>query len=628
MGRKWFWGICSPRADSSDSDNDIVLHGRPKQDEDERSAGHDGGKKKKVPNSKKKKGGLAKSTKTNEEDRGGELDGDNNVLSQPATNTVGNEREPQKDAGSDLTVAAAQDGGNEKQREKTQNLLAPEEKETSIESSRHSTLSKQNDDIDNDNDSTEKSNRDDSRSSINVWLDQIGSGSDMSEGIDQPFTSQTKRFSEAKSLSNLNYLHSDQVPGVKRRKSLTDLNDDDKSLGDEEVFELDLQIPRPKKQFLEAALAAKSASDLNFIFSSPTPDGSLSLDPSDNDSMDDMEVFASMPLAPPPKKQFLEASLMAKSLSDLNYLHSDQRPRIRRRKSLTDLNDDDDKSLGDEEVFELDLQIPRPKKQFLEAALMAKSMSDLKFMQFNSTTVSSLQDNESRDDTSNIVPEHLLGLSQPNLSFHSSDAISIDNDDLFESQPEDPPIGRSILKAALEAKAQQQGEIIVVSRRDEPNCSSDDDGIDIVPEHLVIANQPATTHSKDNYSIEVEDIFEASFSEQMPEKPLLKAALEARAQQENEYAKSFSHLGTDEHLLDPSSAYRKFSQSVPDHLAIVHQPTNALLPLDELSIDDDRLFDAPDPVGKNPLLVAALRAKGETKRTEPNITKSGTETST
>jgi hypothetical protein len=430
----------------------------------------------------------------------------------------------------------------------------------------------------------------------------------------------------AKSLSDLNYLHSDEEPKASRRKSFSDLkDDDDKSLGDDDVFDFDLEIPRPKKQFLDAALTAKSISDLNFVYSAQSPEGSLKEDNNDSkDSLGDFGLFDLDPI-PRPKNQFLDAAMMAKSLSDLHYLHSDveprTRPRARRRKSLSDLKDDDDRSLGDDDLFDQDLSIPRPKKQFLEAALMAKSLSNLKFMYLTTVTYSSSIDTESRDDKSNVVPEHLLGLSQPNL-FHSSDIHSIDNEDLFESLPGDP-IDRPILKAALEAKAQQQEGIIIFSNRDAPNNSINDIQIAIVPEHLVIANQPATEHAHDNYSIEVEDIFEHPPVERNSRKPLLKAALEAHAQREEECEKSFSGLATENLVPEPLNIYEEFSKSVPDHLAIAHQPpTTELLPLDELSIDNDKLFDSPEPEGKNPLLKAALRAKEETQKMESPFNRS------
>jgi len=395
------------------------------------------------------------------------------------------------------------------------------------------------------------------------------------------------------------------------------------------LFESDLPNPRPKKQFLDAALTAKSISDLNYLHSAQAPEGSTSRDHNDsNYSLDDVALFESDLPNPRPKKQFLDAAMMAKSLSDLNYVHSEdvysaKAPKASRTKSLTDLKCDDDRSLGDNEVFELHTSIPRPKKQFLEAALMAKSLSDLKFMYLNSTssTSLSLKDNESRDDTSNVVPEHLLSISQPNL-FHSTDSHSIDDDDLFESLPEDPRTDRPILNAALEAKAHQEEGIVVASNRDAPNHPLNDQ-TEIVPEHLVIANQPSTDHAHDNYSIEVEEIFDHPSGEQSPRKPLLKVALEAHAQREEGFAKSLSYLGAENFVVESSNVFQEFSKSVPDHLAItIHQPTKALPPLDDLSIDNDRLFDSPEPEGRKSLLKAALRAKEETKRLQSPFSKS------
>merc|ERR1719343_2019062 len=126
----------------------------------------------------------------------------------------------------------------------------------------------------------------------------------------------------AKSLSDLNYVYSALESRDSRWKSMSDLKyDDDRSLRDDEVFELELSIPRPKKQFLEAAMAAKSISDLNF-FAAHTPDTSINQDDCSSDSLDDFNIFENDLGGPRPRKQFLEAAMMAKSLSDLNYVHS------------------------------------------------------------------------------------------------------------------------------------------------------------------------------------------------------------------------------------------------------------------------------------------------------------------
>lgn len=444
--------------------------------------------------------------------------------------------------------------------------------------------------------------------------------------LDSPIVRPKKKFLEAafmaKSMSDLNYVHNARSK-MPRRKSMTDLKyADEESLGDNELFEFDEPIPA-KKKFLDAALTAKSISDLNFVYSAQAQDGSISQSSNEsNGSLGSVEIFELGSPVVRPKKKFLDAAFMAKSLSDLNYVHASQQPKLSRRKSLTDLKYDDDRSLGDNELFEHDTPVVRPKNVFLNAALMAKSISDLKFMHLHSITFTSSNDSESLDDQSNCVPEHLLHLSQPNL-FDSSDAHSIDNDALFESLPEEQPIERPILKAALEAKAQQQGGIVVIGSRDAPNTFSDVQMAEIVPEHLVIANQPTTDHAHDNYSIEVEDIFEGPSGEGNARKPLLQAALEAHAQREDEeFTKSLSCLGVGNLIGESSSAYKELSKSVPDHLAIVHQPTTALPTLDELSIDGDRLFDSPAPKGKKSLLQAALRARENAKSLESPFSRS------
>lgn len=458
--------------------------------------------------------------------------------------------------------------------------------------------------------------------------DSLGSPEVFARG--SPIVRPKKQFLDAammaKSLSNLNYVHGDQAQ-IPRRKSLTDLKyGDDESLGDNELFEN--EEPPTRNQFLDAALAAKSISDLNFVFSAAQqPEKEPSIDAKDHSNKGSLagsiELFALDGSNANPKRK---KAFMAKSMSDFNYVHSVRAPRVSRTKSLTDLTCDDDRSLGNNELFDLDdAQIIRPKKQFLEAALMAKSMSDLKIMYLNKSTYSSSMDSESRDDKSNIVPEHLLGLSQPYI-FHSSDNHSIDNEDLFESKTEeDEPRERPLVKAALEAKAQQFEGIIVVGSRDAPSILSNDHSSEVVPEHVLVVNQPAKAHANDNYSIEVEDIFDHSSGELHPPKMLLKAALKAQAQLEEEeevaqmFAKSMSHLGSERYLGASSSYFHEFSKSVPDmsfdadvpdHLAVVNQPRRALPTLDEMSIDGDRLFDSPSPqVGRPSLLEAALRAK-------------------
>jgi len=207
--------------------------------------------------------------------------------------------------------------------------------------------------------------------------------------LDEPILRPKKQFLDAaltaKSISDLNFVYSAQVPELTTSQDFNcnSSNDSlgDDSLGDVELFELDEPIPRPKKQFLDAALTAKSISDLNYVFSDQSPEVTTTQALSGDSSNDSLgELFELDEPILRPKKQFLEAALMAKSLSDLNFDYLAEVPKVSRRKSLTDLNDDD-RSLGDDEVFELHPPIPRPKKQFLEAALMAKSVSDLRYMQ-------------------------------------------------------------------------------------------------------------------------------------------------------------------------------------------------------------------------------------------------------
>ena len=90
---------------------------------------------------------------------------------------------------------------------------------------------------------------------------------------------------------------------------MTDLKyADEESLGDNELFEFDEPIPA-KKKFLDAALTAKSISDLNFVFSAQAQDGSISQSSNEsNGSLGSIEIFELGTPVIRPKKKFLEAA--------------------------------------------------------------------------------------------------------------------------------------------------------------------------------------------------------------------------------------------------------------------------------------------------------------------------------
>jgi len=79
----------------------------------------------------------------------------------------------------------------------------------------------------------------------------------------------------------------------------------------------------------------------------------------------------------------------------------------------------------------------------------------------------------------------------------------------------------------------------------------------------VRVNQPVNTHVHDEYSIELEDIFDTPSAEQSTRKPLLTAALKAREGKGDRLEKSFSHF-------EPKVVGKEISEelykSVPDHL--------------------------------------------------------------
>jgi hypothetical protein len=424
--------------------------------------------------------------------------------------------------------------------------------------------------------------------------------------LDSPNPRPKKRFLDAalraKSFSDLNYVHSAQASKASRRKSTTDLMyEDDRSLEDDgALFELDSPIPRPKKQFLEAALTAKSISDLNYLHSARATEGSTSQDyNASNDSLDEVALFELDSPNPRPKKRFLDAAIMAKSISDLNYVHSAQAPNASRRKSTTDLMYEDDRSLEDDgALFELDSQIPRPKKQFLEAALTAKSISDLNYL-------------HSAQATEGLTSQDYNGSNN-----------SLDDVALFELDSPNTRPKKQFLDAAIMAKS--ISDLNYVHSAQAPNAS----------------RRKSLTDLKydDDRSLGDNEVFELDTPMPRPKKQFLEAALMAKSLSDlkcmylNSTSTTSLSLKDNESRDDTSNAenfviessyvFQEFSKSVPDHLAIVHQPNKALPPLDDLSIGNDRLFDSPEPERKNPLLKAALRAKEETKILQSPFSKS------
>lgn len=115
-------------------------------------------------------------------------------------------------------------------------------------------------------------------------------------------------------------------------------------------------------------------------------------------------------------------------------------------------------------------------------------------------------------------------------------------------------------------------------------------------------NQPKFASSADTHSIDNDELFETE--ENLPtERPLLAAALRARAQQEQGvtalvHSNGLANLNGHEY------------DTVPGHLMEIHQPAYSY---DEYSMDEDDLFDIQpvEPPAQKPLLQAALKARGQ-----------------
>lgn len=233
--------------------------------------------------------------------------------------------------------------------------------------------------------------------------------------------------------------------------------------------------------------------------------------------------------------------------------------------------EDDTASLHSTDLFE-EPSIPRT-KPLLAAALKAK------------------KENEGRSGL------HLLNLSQPRPQTGIDDSHSLAPDDLFEP-PRGAPPNQPMLAAALRAKqkAEEANHASRVRQRllnpdavqkyDKSPPKSRRRARRRLPAHLQRIHQPATIFEDDDVSLRSRDVFDPP-RDPLPPKPLVSAALKAKAQNDNES--------------------RRRGQN--PHLLVAHQPTAGFSD-DDSSLAPTDLFDPPRPIPSHkPLLTAAMLAK-------------------
>jgi hypothetical protein len=316
----------------------------------------------------------------------------------------------------------------------------------------------------------------------------------------------------------------------------------------------------------------------------------------DNESLGSTDVFDA-PTGPPPEKPLLAAALKARAQAETQrsaaHLSKVNQPRT--------IYEDDDDSLGSTELFDAQTG-PPPEKPLLAAALKARA----------------------RAETQRSAA-HLSNVNQPKTIYEDDDD-SLGSTDLFDI-PTGPPPEKPLLAAALKARAQAKTQRSAA--------------------HLSNANQPKTIYEDDNESIGSTDLFDAPTGPPS-EKPLLAAALKARAQAEQSqssqseplHAKKLSGAGpthrnanvleNDKGRLNLAKQKSRHSKSAPSrsirggdrswigrsgsktlapsHLVDVKQPE--ILDDDDNSLGIDDVFDPPrPPPTKKPLLAAALKAK-------------------
>lgn len=243
----------------------------------------------------------------------------------------------------------------------------------------------------------------------------------------------------------------DAIPASSHLRSMNQptqpLADDDQSLGEDALFDKNVNASRPS--LLDAAKRAKEQAESALRQSDESPE------------FDSMREAAATPS---------DTTAPHKHLDELNQPKS---------------TDDDDASLGSNELF--DERAAGPPPTLLQAALTAKAKADI-----------ALGD-----------PPHLAGMSQPKLQ-DESDSESLIQDRLFEPSQPRPADERLLVAAALRARA--QADIAAGT-----------------PEHLAGLHQPKVIDEKDGNSIGDGDIFETKPSQNPTAKPLLAAALKAKA---------------------------------------------------------------------------------------------------
>ena len=176
--------------------------------------------------------------------------------------------------------------------------------------------------------------------------------------------------------------------------------------------------------------------------------------------------------------------------------------------------EDDEDSLGSTDLFDPPKSGLAKSKPLLAAAIKAREQADQleRMDEANTTRAVSLG-------------EHLAGLNQPK-TIVEEDEDSLGSTDLFDPPKSALATSRPLLAAAM--KARQQADKLEQEENSQRNAS--------LGEHLVGLNQPSMITEEDEDSLGSNELFDPPKSALAKSKPLLAAAIKAREQQDH-------HLG-------------------------------------------------------------------------------------
>jgi hypothetical protein len=154
---------------------------------------------------------------------------------------------------------------------------------------------------------------------------------------------------------------------------------------------------------------------------------------------------------------------------------------------------------------------------------------------------------------------HLANINQPKTKYDDEN-LSLDEEELFVELKEREISTKPLLAAAYKAKEQSEQRMET---------------------QLENTNQPRTMYNYDNLSLNEDELFADLRGTEIPAKPLLSAALKAKEQSDHRMGK---------------------------HLENAHQPRTKYDD-DNLSIDEDCLFDDKAIIPAKPVLAAAVKAQ-------------------